>query len=206
MHQKSKGCKQKAMDKATPKLTAFFAPKAMTRVSATRPFAPVVKEPPRILPTSYHSALPPLEIETLAPVKTSDTTTLTNTNDSLTPSPQTAGLVLLSKLLETSKCLPPSVPLATAEDEIAYFGLDGASFALAKGCADDVSEDYELAINPGLHMFWMKSSDEVRNLVRRGAYGIEGFCNVLSYFIRERNLPLGEDPRLLKLLEAVESL
>lgn len=80
-----------------------------------------------------------------------------------------------------------AIPVGTSRDIIAYFGCDGAS--LVPMDDDDPSTDWEVILNPGLDTILQgRSTAEITKILRTGKHGVDGLCDVLDYFIRERGL------------------
>lgn len=200
-HQKSRDCLRKAAP--TGNIEQFFIRHAPAAATSQR--TPAKQHAPLpVLPNLRMSDHPDIGIDVrasspLLPKRTSEH----ESNPILSPC-----LRRLHDLRMLARNLPESVPIADPEDDIAALGASGEEYVIANGFTEDTTEDYECHLSRALHrVFWDEKDDAIFSKIRRGPFGVEGFCAVLEFFIRERSASKDLiDVRLPRLEKAIRNL
>jgi hypothetical protein len=179
-HQKSQAHKDAMEAKKYPAITHFFTMKPKQAKSSA------------LVPPRLHNM----------------TSSSSTTSPMIDPSPSTSvqrnshrHSQLLVDLREASCLLPDSVPEGRAGDELAVFST--------KLQLDPLLDDHWEALDPVLNGFlgWGKSKENIKLLIRRGAFGMDGFCNWIETAVNEGGISevLLKD-KLARLLEAMQEL
>ncbi|KAF8148808.1 hypothetical protein B0H34DRAFT_679492 [Crassisporium funariophilum] len=119
------------------------------------------------------------------------------------PPPRSSGL--LAKLQHLIENLPETIPEGTQDDKLAYFAGDPVDFDNPSLNADELWEE---SLNSHLKsVFGCGAEDDIKNLIRRGSYGLDGLANFVKYFVATRgiNEALFEG-KLLHLMNELEEI
>ena len=96
------------------------------------------------------------------------------------------GWKLIAELKAAAEGMGIDVPIATEGDDISGFGRARATSECASVPNDEVWE----VVKPGLDRLLGsgRSVVEVESIVRRGAMGVEGFCQYLTHLVEEKGV------------------
>ncbi|KAH9925085.1 hypothetical protein B0H21DRAFT_826674 [Amylocystis lapponica] len=174
-HLKSKAHKQKMTLRKDPKITTFFS-----------------RGPPSINPPPGPSA-PKRVMNTVSETEGEQNDIIdvdmfsgSGFGSANHPVEDTLALQLIRRLRRLASNLPEMVPLGHPEDVLAQF----VNFDPAAALASQECEDAWEAVNKALDntIGYRKSIPELISIVRRGAYGITGFCARLEAICNDYNI------------------
>ncbi|RXW21059.1 hypothetical protein EST38_g4790 [Candolleomyces aberdarensis] len=95
-------------------------------------------------------------------------------------------LDLVSRLWNLVQRLPSSVPEASEDDALAIFAGDPQALNNATSASEDLWEE---VINGMLkHSLGWGTETDIKNIIQRGARGVEGLLNFVEYFVESRGV------------------
>jgi len=99
------------------------------------------------------------------------------------------GRKLIAELRTAAEQLGEDVPIATESNEISAFGWATAE----ANCMGVMTEEVWETVNPVLDRFlgFRRPLVEIKSLARWGERGIEGFCQYLTYLVKETGIQGG---------------
>jgi hypothetical protein len=109
----------------------------------------------------------------------------------------------LQRLQDLATRLPSSIPLGQISDTIAIFSHDPRLNLVTD------EDPWETLVDPTLNRVigYGKQTVEIAGLIRRGEYGIDGFCNYIKICINDLNIaPALLETRLERVADAVKLL
>ncbi|KAI9432593.1 hypothetical protein H4582DRAFT_2132159 [Lactarius indigo] len=145
------------------------------------------------MPRGKHTrkdTLEDIEVETGVPLGMPPPANAGNTQGK---TPCQKGIELLNKLEAALTRIPDSVPLATSEHWLSIFLADPHSCvaSLEQGLEEDFEDDW-MVLNSMLKTAfgWGESEmqENTKEMLNRGAHGLDGFIQFLKYFILQRGL------------------
>ncbi|KDR67270.1 hypothetical protein GALMADRAFT_47197, partial [Galerina marginata CBS 339.88] len=151
-----------------------------------------LKPKPKPIPSTFHHSQP-IHSQKLPPM--ASPAILTQSPVSLTPKASTSASIsvpapsrsrLLAKLEHFIENLPDTIPEGNEYDKLAYFAGNPADYDTPSLNADDLWEE---SLNNRLKsVFGWGAEEDIKNLLRRGRYGLDGLANFVKYFVVKRGV------------------